>query len=1308
QEITIRKPTIADINNIPDVVEIPCGTEFAMLPNGNPIPDTTGLFSVTTFFGTYDILGNASYCNLGASFSDSPVIVSCDVGYKFNRTWTVTDKCDVGAAFTFTQLVKITDTIAPILTCPSYDTDGDGTPDNPTVFSLAPNDCTANFIAPLPSVTDNCSSNISIATTIFEQGTNAFVAYVSPTAASRLVTGVPVGQFYFRYEATDDCGNTRILDCPFEVRDLIEPYAVCDDELNVSLGGGDVANGIEGIARIFATDVDEGSSDNCGVVTLEVRRNFWADDTCSDNENSFSPWGDFIDFLCCDIDREIKIELRVTDASGNQNICWMVITPEDKINPTCFAPADQTLTCQDLPLTFPGDLAAAYATDFAGTSLMMDALFGAATGTDNCAMDTIIERSPQLNLNECGWGTIRRSFRAWQLRPDGDASDGITSNEVFASTNTCVQVITITEVHDFVIDFPEDDSSDCGEVDPATVVTETVGCDVFNINIGDQVRFEATGDECYKYSVTYDVINWCVWDGEYEGLVLPRITEDDGESLAIDRSVEEAERPIVSVETLGVGPIECDPTGATTGVQYVLIIDRSHDPGADGDSSIPDVRYDNIPGNQWPCIPADQFGRRNYGRYIYTQFVKVFDTTVPVVTVDTFGGPTINCPDLAFGQFGDDDGDCQEEVAIRFSVDDDCELFDNDGNLVVSIVSAELDAFAVDANNDGEIKANEFVSDANVMGNITSFGDGDFVFEGTFPIITSAMGDNIVHAVRVLVEDGCGNQSSVIIDFDVVDCKGPAPVCINGLTVTLMPTLSGDGCEMAIWASDFEGSPITDCTGQDPDADLPFSDDPQVTSYAIYRAAFVEAQGPDWEPSPDDTGLVLNQDDDNTTIVYVYAFDEEGNYDYCETYILVQAHENCPDADDEGTIAGVIATENDVTVEHVEVNLSGSMANTMTTTVDGAYSFTNLNVGGDYTVTPYNNSNHINGVTTFDIVKISKHILAVQPLDSPYKRIAADANRSNTITTLDLIQIRKLILNVITEFSNNTSWRFVEGGYNFPNVANPWAEEFPEVRNFNNLNAIITNADFVAIKIGDVNGSAIANAQQGDDRTLNGRFDLEVDDMSLNAGNTYTVSFRGRNMATVEGYQATLALNGLELVDIEYGVAQAGNFGLRYASEGMITTSWNQDFASTQRTSSEDVLFSLVVRATEDIELHDALSISSRYTVAEAYRGGDMTDVGIHFVPVTMVGPEFALYQNVPNPFQVETFIGFNLPEDAEVTLTVTDVRGRVLYVINDNFAAGYNKLALTRDQIKTETGVLTYTLTAGEYTATKQMVVVR
>jgi hypothetical protein len=36
---------------------------------------------------------------------------------------------------------------------------------------------------------------------------------------------------------TDNCGNVSTIECPFIVLDLIEPNAVCDDQLNVSLNG---------------------------------------------------------------------------------------------------------------------------------------------------------------------------------------------------------------------------------------------------------------------------------------------------------------------------------------------------------------------------------------------------------------------------------------------------------------------------------------------------------------------------------------------------------------------------------------------------------------------------------------------------------------------------------------------------------------------------------------------------------------------------------------------------------------------------------------------------------------------------------------------------------------------------------------------------------------------------------------------------------------------------------------------------------------------------------------------------------------
>lgn len=71
--------------------------------------------------------------------------------------------------------------------------------------------------------------------------------------------------------------------------------------------------------------------------------------------------------------------------------------------------------------------------------------------------------------------------------------------------------------------------------------------------------------------------------------------------------------------------------------------------------------------------------------------------------------------------------------------------------------------------------------------------------------------------------------------------------------------------------------------------------------------------------------------------------------------------------------------------------------------------------------------------------------------------------------------MRKLVLQVIPSFTNNTSWRFVDKDYVFPNPANPFSSPFPEFFNVNNLATSQTGIDFVAVKIGDVNGTAATN-----------------------------------------------------------------------------------------------------------------------------------------------------------------------------------------------------------------------------------------
>ncbi|MBK8877099.1 MAG: T9SS type A sorting domain-containing protein [Haliscomenobacter sp.] len=254
----------------------------------------------------------------------------------------------------------------------------------------------------------------------------------------------------------------------------------------------------------------------------------------------------------------------------------------------------------------------------------------------------------------------------------------------------------------------------------------------------------------------------------------------------------------------------------------------------------------------------------------------------------------------------------------------------------------------------------------------------------------------------------------------------------------------------------------------------------------------------------------------------------------------------------------------------------------------------------------------------------------------------------------------------------------------------------------NDLQADV-KADFIAVKVGDVNGNALANSLV---RTA-GSFSLNADDVQMKAGNEYRIAFTG-DLSQIEGYQFTMGFdrNLVELADIEYSVAKAENFGV-FAKEGMITASWNEAQGAGHRAQGE-TLFTLVVKAKADVSsLSEVLNINSRITRAEAYRtGGDYLSVALALTPQRLnASMPFALLQNVPNPFQGETVIGFTLPAAGEATLTIQDVTGRTLRVIRGPYAQGYNQVILKSNELNNK-GILTYTLRSGEHTASKRMII--
>jgi lysyl endopeptidase len=180
-----------------------------------------------------------------------------------------------------------------------------------------------------------------------------------------------------------------------------------------------------------------------------------------------------------------------------------------------------------------------------------------------------------------------------------------------------------------------------------------------------------------------------------------------------------------------------------------------------------------------------------------------------------------------------------------------------------------------------------------------------------------------------------------------------------------------------------------------------------------------------------------------------------------------------PPAPTQFTVSGNVQTHWGQPMSNLTVHLTGSVNSTTQTDASGNYTFANLPAGSNLTITPVRDIEDANGVTSFDLVLISKHILGLDPFDSPWKIIAVDANKNNLVTTFDIVEIRKMILGLYPGFPDNTSWRFFPAGTTFPDPANPFINPLPAGSiTVTNLQANFTGGNFLGVKIGDANNGA--------------------------------------------------------------------------------------------------------------------------------------------------------------------------------------------------------------------------------------------
>lgn len=1118
----------------------------------------------------YSIYG-AQFCDINMGYWDETLYdVYCPSAYEILRHWTISNECEpieIGInPIVHVQRIKVEDKEAPIIS---------GLDD--ITISTDPWECYGTYSLPTVEALDDCGE-------VQIEWSASYGLFVGNT-----VTNLLPGETIITAKATDDCGNFNITSFTITTVDKVPPQIVAETSHSISLSS-------DGVAKLFAKDLDDGSHDACGNIYFNVKR---MDNGPECNFDKFPPAGNdnaqFNEavFFCCDdvSDEPVLVQFQVCDAAGNCNIAMINIFVQDKLAPQIICPSPMTISCNDL-----------VGLDLDDTELL-DALFGEAQAAGTCNV-TVTQTAVGNEL--CGEGVIFRNFTASNDAGTSSCQQMITVNSSTESQLTCVR-ISFVDLNNNIYNWcaVNDNQNNNNDDLPALEVDCTDGINVPELTIdmnglcteaGQNITLDSflfAGGACKKYIIHYEVIDQCLFDENY------------------------------------VDPItgEIDP-------------------------------YQSDNGYFEMYIEVDAFDNE---------------------------APTLDCVNLSF-------------IANSCSGYNGTIGMTGTDNCTDPIYFGKLWRLDLDADDTIDYPIIGWENTAEVSPIIAGINE--------FPLGT--------HRIFWIVSDGCGNDEtcSQLITITEED-KAPTPYCFDGLSTAFMESTG----TVSLWANDFNAGSFDNCDGALLLSIIPEQDVEGLLEDGAYAQSFdhpnvTQQTNGDWgfqfdcSYIPNGVSAIIE--------VRIYVTDAAGNYDYCTATLRLEDNLDGCLNDDSGMlkISGEIQTESGEKVELVAMSLDANFVEfpkTDTTVKDGFYSFDNLFEMIDYSITPRRNDDHLNGVSTLDIVQAQKHILGLEILESPYQLIAADVNSDCQITGQDLVQMRKLILGKYTndEFPENTSWRFITDDFSFTTGQQPCLfdemEELPELMES-------AEENFYAVKIGDLNGSANANLVQQVEIRTNPMESLNIVNRSLKKGSEYRIPVYSNSIQDFYGFQVAFVGNGIEFIGITPGILNVQASDISWSTDKLLLSIIE---ARGINLNEDEALFTITIKANEDLKLHDAILIdeqSKRSFESEMYYGQliQVADIELVFKDQDSKAliSDIIVHQNEPNPFSSETIIRIEIPEKSEGIFQVYDLKGSMLYEETRWFEKGDQFIKLTKDQLKTE-GILFYSLQIGDQYFKKKMILV-
>ena len=455
KNITVQLDNTGTVSILPEDVDngsADCSGEVSLSVSQTTF-DCTNIGENTVTLTVTDINGNDSFCDAIVTVEDiTPPTAICQaitVQLDADGNATITpDQIDNGS----NDACGIQDISLDITT---FNCSNIG--DNTVELTVTDNNNNVSTCSAIVTVEDNiapeaiCQSitvqldsngTATIVADDIDNGSNDNCGTVTLAASQTIFTCTDVGDNNITLEVTDANNNVSTCTAIVTVEDNLPPTILCQD-ITVQLDS-------DGLATIAALDIDGGSTDACGTVSL----------TASQTSFDCSNVGDVI------------VTLTATDVNGNSSTCDATVTVEDNIAPTITCPADVVITAD------------------AGQCTATNVDLGLTTTSDNCEVASITNNALEPFV-------LGETIVTW------------TVTDTSGNETTCEQKVTVTDGNLPEVVCPAD----------VSVFVDADSCNATNVELGtldiqDCTSVITVNDAPEAFPIGDTLVTWTVTDSE--------------------------------------------------------------------------------------------------------------------------------------------------------------------------------------------------------------------------------------------------------------------------------------------------------------------------------------------------------------------------------------------------------------------------------------------------------------------------------------------------------------------------------------------------------------------------------------------------------------------------------------------------------------------------------------------------------------------------------------------------------------------------------------------------------------------------